>query len=73
MINTILEASEVEDEATSFSASPVLVTTELAGTTDTGTEAETEDTATEQPLDISRGGYSPHDEPSFNHDDVDSK
>ena len=59
MINTILEVSEVEDEATSFSASPVLVTTELAGTTDTGTEAETEDTATEQPLDIRRGGYSP--------------
>ena len=59
MINTILEKSEVEDEATSFSASPVLVTTELAGTTDTGTEAETEDTATEQPLDTSRGGYSP--------------
>ena len=56
MINTILEESEVEDEATSFSASPLLVTTELAGTTDTGTEAETEDTATEQPLDISRGG-----------------
>ena len=59
MINTIVEESEVEDEITSFSASPVLVTTELAGTTDTGTEAETEDTATEQPLDISRGGYSP--------------
>ena len=59
MINTILEASEVGDEATSFSAPPLVVTTELAGTTDTGTEAETEDTATEQPLDISRGGYSP--------------
>ena len=59
MINTILEVSEVEDEATSFSASPVLVTTELAGTTDTGTEAETEDTATEQPLDTSRGGCRP--------------
>ena len=59
MINTILEESEGEDEATSFSASPVLVTTELAGTTDTGTEAETEDTATEQPLDTSRGGYRP--------------
>ena len=58
MINTISEESEVEDD-TSFSASPLVVTTELAGTTDTGTEAGTEDTATEQPLDISRGGYSP--------------